>query len=288
MANPLILHAHPVLDAPQLVMGFSGWMDGGEVSTGAVEYLVESLDAQPLAAIAPDPFYIFNFPGNMELSSLFRPDACIEEGLVTEYEEPDNLFHYAQDANLILFSGKEPNIRWEAFANSVLELAETFGVRRIFFAGSVSGIVPHTRDVRLYGSVNRAGLRSLLESHKVRLANYEGPASFVTALMVRARERGIDLVSLVAEVPPYVQGRNFVCIEAVCARLGGMLGAGLDLKVLRAQAREFERQLDEMVRESRELRELLMRLEREYDDETRSETMNGLRNWFEKQDFQID
>lgn len=119
-------------------------------------------------------------------------------------------------------------------------------------------------------------------------ANYEGPASFVTSLMVRARERGIDMVSLVVEVPPYVQGRNFACIEMMCGRLAGMLGIRADLTGLGVLAREFDRRLDEMARESGELRELLARLEREYDDETRSEHLEGLRDWFEKQDFRLD
>ena len=56
-----------------LVLAFSGWMDGGDVSTGTVERLVDLLEAEPIASIDPEPFYIYNFPGSMEIAALFRP-----------------------------------------------------------------------------------------------------------------------------------------------------------------------------------------------------------------------
>ena len=54
-------------------MAFSGWMDGGDVSTGTVRRMVELLDAEYVAEIDPEPFYIYNFPGTMEVAAMFRP-----------------------------------------------------------------------------------------------------------------------------------------------------------------------------------------------------------------------
>ena len=53
----------PTLHDATLVLAFSGWMDGGDVSTGTVQRLVELLSADPIAEIDPEPFYIYNFPG---------------------------------------------------------------------------------------------------------------------------------------------------------------------------------------------------------------------------------
>jgi hypothetical protein len=39
MMKSLIIYERPKLKTPRMVLGFSGWMDGGEVSTGTVEYL---------------------------------------------------------------------------------------------------------------------------------------------------------------------------------------------------------------------------------------------------------
>ena len=76
----------PELDNATLVLALSGWMDGGEVSTGTVKRLVDLLQAEPLAEIDPDPFYLYSFPGSMEVAALFRPHIKIEDGLVIAHD----------------------------------------------------------------------------------------------------------------------------------------------------------------------------------------------------------
>src|SRR5262249_40222495 len=123
----------PALRDGTLVLAFTGWMDGGDVSTGTVRRLVDLLAAPPVAALDPDPFYLFNFPGSMEVAALFRPTIRIEDGLVVELEMPSNTFHAHEAAGLLLFLGREPNLRWPTFADCVLELARRAGVRRMLF-----------------------------------------------------------------------------------------------------------------------------------------------------------
>src|SRR5437588_5083584 len=89
----LQIHRLPALDRATLVLAFTGWMDGGDVSTGTVRRLVDLLAAPPIAEIDPDPFYLFSFPGSMEVAALFRPAIRIEEGLVAGLEMPSNTFH---------------------------------------------------------------------------------------------------------------------------------------------------------------------------------------------------
>ena len=88
-----------------LVLAFSGWMDGGNVSTGTVDRLVELFGAEELAMIDSDDYYLFNFPGSMEMSSLFRPHIEIEDGLIQTIEMPRNVFYLHEDAELLLFVG---------------------------------------------------------------------------------------------------------------------------------------------------------------------------------------
>ena len=90
--DSLQIHRCPELDqAATLVLAFSGWMDGGDVSTGTVKRLVHLLDAEPIAEIDPEPFYIYNFPGSMEIASLFRPHIEIEDGVITAQMAPTQL-----------------------------------------------------------------------------------------------------------------------------------------------------------------------------------------------------
>lgn len=263
-------------------------MDGGDVSTGTVEYLVEKLEAKPMAEIAGEEFYIYHFPGSMELSELLRPHTRIENGLVEQYEEPSNLFYVHAPSNLILFNGREPNLHWRRYAQAVLDLAEMFGVRAMYFMGSVSGVVPHTREPRFTVSASSAEMRSSLETYRMRPASYEGPASLVTYLTHLAGQRGIGLASMVAEIPAYVQGRNVRCIEAAVRRIAAILGLQVGLEDLRAISDELERRLNALVAKCTELAELIGKLEQDYDNDVFDNQMGDLKDWLQERGLRVD
>jgi proteasome assembly chaperone (PAC2) family protein len=278
----------PQFRTPRLVVGFTGWMDGGDVSTGTIRVLAEKLGARRFAEILPEGFYIYNFPGAMEVTTLFRPHCRIQEGLLRTFTLPENVFSAAVDSDLILFRGKEPNLAWEDYADCLFELCGAFGVKAIYFVGSVSGLVPHTRDPHLFCSVSDAGLKPLLERYGIRFSDYEGPASIVTYLTVAAQDRGIEMVNLVATVPAYVQGSNPKCIDAVVRRLAGVLNLELHLDDLRDAADNFEKRLSEVVEEEPELAESVVKLEQDYDNDVFNNEMMDLKHWLHQKGIRLD
>ena len=279
----------PAVKEPSLLLGFTGWMDGGDVSTGTVQYLADYYSAEPIAEIAPDDFYIYGFPGSMEVTALFRPHTRMEDGLVQEYEQPTNEFLCAPEAGLILFEGREPHLRWGDYAECIMTVVDAFDVRRICFVGSVGGMAPHTRDPRFYGSVSDPAQLHLLEEHNLRPSSYEGPASLVTYLMVCARKRKIPMTSMVAEIPAYFQGRNGRCIAAATRKVAETLRLRVDMGALDEMARDFERRLSESVREKPDLLDLIRRIEADYDAEKPSgDDDDDLRQWFESQGINLD
>jgi len=271
-----------------LVLGFSGWMDGGEVSTGAVDYLVEKTNAIVFDALEPEGFYVYSFPGSMEISALFRPHTAIEEGLIRRYEEPANEFFRSEETGLLLFNGKEPHFGWSRFADKILLLAEQYNVRRVCFLGSVAGLVPHTKTPRMFSCVSSEDLLPLLKEHGLHASNYEGPASFITYLTTRASAAGIDMMTLVAEIPAYVQGRNAKCLLAVIVKLAEILDLDLDLDDLTAASEAFEEQLDDLMEKRPDLAELVAKMEEDYDKEVKAVEMSELKEWFEKQNIRLN
>jgi proteasome assembly chaperone (PAC2) family protein len=266
-SNILRIHEIPTLDQATLVLAFSGWMDGGDVSTGTVQHFVNLLAAKPAAEIDPEPFYIYNMPGSMEIAALFRPNVEVEDGLVKKIDWPSNTFYCHAPANLVLFVGKEPNMQWRAFGECIFRLAKRAGVSRIVFVGSFGGSVPHTRLPRLYVTCSDAGLLREMEQYAVRRTGYQGPGSFTTYLMTQAKTIGLDMVSLVAEIPGYLQGTNPASIEAVTQRLAKLLGLHLDLTPLRKASTAWELQVSQIVEENEELAETVRKLEQAYDNE---------------------
>jgi proteasome assembly chaperone (PAC2) family protein len=257
----------PAFRDATLILAFTGWMDGGDVSTGTVRRLVDLLEARPVAAIDPEPFYLTNFPGSMELTALFRPRIEIEDGLVKSFGLPANDFFCHEPANLLLFIGKEPNLLWRTFADCVLELARRVGVRRLLFVGSFGGAVPHTREPRLYVTCSEAGLLDEMAPYGLRRTGYEGPGSFASYLLTRAPAAGLQMVSLAAEIPGYVQGTNPLSIEAVTRRLAKMFRLPLDLASLREASTEWELGVSALIEKDEELAAKVRQLEEAYDND---------------------
>jgi predicted ATP-grasp superfamily ATP-dependent carboligase len=273
---------------PRLLMGLSGWMDGGEVSTGTIKVLVDKLHARRIGEIDHQGFYIYNFPASMETAALFRPHCRIRKGIIREFAFPDNAFFGVENEDLILFSGKEPNMNWVDFGDCVFTLCRQCKVKQVYFIGSVAGLVPHTRDPTLFCSVSDAPMKPRFESYGMKFSDYEGPASIITYLTARAKEQDVEMVSIVASIPAYVQGANPKCIVATTRRIAGILGIHhVDLDDLQTAADEFEKKLTEVVQEQPELAENVVKLEQDYDNEIFSE-MGDLKHWLHQKGIRLD
>ena len=259
--------ARPKLNDGTMLLALTGWMDGGLVSTGTVRRMMEGRAVAEIARIDPDPFYIYNFPGSMEIAALFRPEVKLDDGIIKEFDLPKNTFHCDPSAGLVFFIGKEPNLRWQEFSDSIFALATDVGIRRIIFMGSFGGTVPHTREPRMFASVSDPSLRPLLKQQGFRFSDYQGPASFSTMLLAEAAGRGIEMLTLVAEIPGYLQGLNPLSIEAVTRRLARILNVPIDLDSLRRASDEWEVQVTQAVEKDAELAETVKKLEERYDNE---------------------
>jgi len=286
--GPLKMYSIPKLPDSRMIVAFSGWMDGGNVSTGTVEWLVDTLHAPKVAEIEPEGFYIYNFPGSMEISALFRPHTNIEDGAIKTLEFPANTFFCAEENGLFLFTGKEPNLNWNGFADAVFSLGSRAGVSMIYFVGSFGGLVPHSREPRLSMTASDPGMRSDLEQYGLKGADYEGPASFATYLLTQASSRGVNMASIVAEIPAYIQGTNPKCIEAVVRTLAAVLGLHVSFDQLRALADAWENRLGDALQSKPELLEFIGKLEESYDNEVFNTQMGDLKDFLEQQGIRVD
>ena len=286
--HKLEIFRRPGLDSPRMLIGLSGWMDSGEVSTGTIDWLITYLGARKFAEIEPEGFYIYNFPGNMETSTLFRPYTKIVAGRIKTYHRPRNTFYFDKDNDLVMFVGKEPNLNWQSFSDLILAACSELNVAEIYFVGSVAGLIPHTRDPRIFCSVSDEALKDRLAAFGVKFSDYEGPASFITHLTVEAAEKGVSMSSLVATVPAYVHGENPKCVETMLKTLKVILGLDIELDSLRNLSDEFERRLTSAVRDMPELAETVTKLEADYDKEIFDLQMTDLQDWLHKKGIRLD
>src|SRR5204862_6541420 len=132
--------------------------------------------------------------------------------------------------------------------------------------GSSGGSVPHTREPRLFVTCSDVRLLPEMEPYGLRRTGYEGPGSFTSYLLTRAPAAGLEVASLVAEIPGYLQGRNPMSIEAVTRRLAKILQLPLDLQALRAESTDWEVGVSRVVDKDKKLMKMVQELEKAYDD----------------------
>lgn len=264
-----------------MIIGFSGWMNGGEVSTGTIDYLINKLKAIKFAEIKANNFYIFNFPGIMELASEFRPYVKIENGLLKKFDFPKNEFFYHQKRNLILFKGKEPNINWEDYAYDMLELGQRYNLKRIYFIGSVASATPHTRSIRTFCYCSSEKLKEEIKSYGIKFTNYEGPGSITTYLVYLAKLRGIETINFVAEIPIYIQSENPKAIKTMVDKIIKLLALNIDTNDLNRKNLAFEKRINELLKDQPQLAEEIKKLEENYDQEFFNDK-GGFEEWLKR------
>lgn len=248
----------PTLHKPYLIIGFDGWPNAAEVSSFALQHLIDSLEAKIFASIPTENFY--------QISSL-RPMAVIKEGRLIELKSPGNHFYYVKNPlsnDLILFYGVEPHLRWNVFADLLLDLAERFHVMQIFTIGGTYDYIPHTYPPMVSALFNHEELREKVIQAGLGLTEYSGPISIHTFILEAAKKRDLKAVSLWGHAPQYLQTKNVKVACSVLKRLIDLTQIEVDLSELENASEYFEQQVNHLVEHDPKLQEIISKLEEVY------------------------
>jgi len=248
----------PNLNKPCLVIGFEGWPNAAEVSSSALQFLIEKLGAQKFASIPLESFYQF---------SSSRPVAVIKEGRLMELKFPGNHFYYSKDPlskDLILFYGVEPHLRWSLFTDLLLDLTEEFDVSQIFTIGGTYDYVPHTYPPTVSALFNHEDLRGEVIRAGLGLTEYSGPISIHTFILEAAKKRGLKAMSLWGHAPQYLQTKNVKVACSVLKSLIQLTEIKIDLSELERASDYFDQQVNHLVEEDPKLQEVISKLEEIY------------------------
>src|ERR671914_2041934 len=116
MADELRVSDHRALERPILIGAFRGWNDGGQGASLAAGYLARLWDAEQIADVDPEEFFDFQAT---------RPHVKLVEGLTRQIDWPETSFYRARpdgfDRDVVLLLGVEPNLRWRAFTQLIVD-----------------------------------------------------------------------------------------------------------------------------------------------------------------------
>jgi predicted ATP-grasp superfamily ATP-dependent carboligase len=161
--------------------------------------------------------------------------------------------------DIVLVHGIEPNMRWRAFSEEIVQGLESLGVELIILVGALLADAPHTRPVPVsVGSSNSA----LASEVGVGRVEYKGPTGIVGVLQHTCAAAGIPTVSLWAQVPHYVaQPPSPKATLALLRGVEDVLDAPLPLADLPDEARAWERGVDELAQQDSEVADYVRTLE---------------------------
>lgn len=169
--------------------------------------------------------------------------------------------HDIEGKPFFLLTGCEPDYRWEEFSEAVLDVAQTCGVKTLYFVGSLAAPVPHTRKPdMLVRSKNMEEVAPPIET------TVWFQASFADYLEYRAGKRGFGTVALTMRVPMYIAGfRHAMGAVSALRMLSTVSGLSLPLGDLEELAREDTERINATLQEDEDMQELVSNMEKQYD-----------------------
>jgi proteasome assembly chaperone (PAC2) family protein len=243
---------HPDLTDPALVAAFRGWNDGGEAATGAVAYMRDRWEAQPLAELDPEEFYDFQ---------VTRPTVRLIDGVTRQIEWPEARFVHARAGgrDVVLFLGIEPNVRWRTFTEVIVGLVRELEIRTTVMLGAFLADVPHTTPTPVTGS---AGDEARAAELGLSTSRYEGPTGIVGVLHDAFAKAGLPSASLWAAVPHYIPGGpNPKAARALVEKATAFLGVPIETDTLERAGASWQTQISSQVEENAELAGYVRQLE---------------------------
>ena len=245
------------LIAPVLIAAFDGWVDAGSAATSALEQLLD--DAVDIATFDPDA--LFDYRAR-------RPTLQIVDGRLAELTWPELVVRRVRfgERDLLVLAGPEPDDRWHAFADDMLDLARRVGVVEWISLGAIPAAVPHTRDVPILGTTSEEGrLRGDIQPGPAGLLRV--PAAAISVLEMAMAEGGMPAVGYFAQVPHYVSGPYPAASVALVHALGRHLGVSLPTGELPEESRQLRTRLDTATALEETTRTYVERLEAMVDEQ---------------------
>jgi PAC2 family len=241
----------PDLRDAVLVASFDGWVDAAECASRAVGHV--GGEGRVIATFDPDA--VFDYRSR-------RPVLDVQDGRLSELSWPELAIRHTRvgSRDLLIFSGAEPDLRWQELAADAVVLVRRLGVAQWVSLGAVPGAVAHTRPVPVMVTASRDGLLAAGEK-----PGPDGllrvPSAALSVLEIAVTESGTPAVGFYAQVPPYASIGYTAASIALITRLGRHLDLRLDVEELLEEERQQHARYDAAVAGDAMLRETVSRLE---------------------------
>jgi proteasome assembly chaperone (PAC2) family protein len=249
MPSLVKLTDRPLLHEPFLVVHLSGWTDAGMAGQAGAAFLRARWNARSLAEFDPDELIDYRDR---------RPIVRLAGGTIERISwSPIELSHGTtnEGRDALLLTGPEPDLRWNAFADQVVQVCRELGVGEVFGLGAFPAPSLHTDPVAVLGTSADPDLAGRLETVP---AVIELAAGIQSVLEDRLHRAGIPATGLWARVPPYLAGGTHPpATLALVHSLARLTGIEIDTTELQAATKEHLEQVEQAIRERPQIGEFI-------------------------------
>ena len=240
MKDLVRLHARPKLNSPNML---AAWPGIGNVAAIVATYLERNLDFKRL--------------GEVEASYFFDPiGVAVKDCVVEAPQFPQSRFYYwknkGEGSDIILFIGDDqPASKGYELANCVLDVGLRFQVRRIYTCAAALTRIHHSEEPRVWGVATTQQVTEDLKKYDLVQRGSLHISGLNGLLLGVAKERGIEGVCLLGEVPMYATRiQNPMAALAILQVLAKMLDIKIDVAELTQLARETRERVREVAAEA--------------------------------------
>lgn len=260
LSGPLyerVASAPPVPAGLPMVVVLNGFTDAGSAVTRMIELFRDDLDPSPVVSFSGDVLLDYRAR---------RPIITFDGDHLADYRPPRlelSLAHDALGEPFVLLAGYEPDFAWDAFAETVVGLAEGLQISGVTWVHAIPMPVPHTRPI----GTTVSGTRSdLTQAHSVWKPHTQVPATMGHLLELRLAEAGHDVAGFVLLVPHYLADTEYPAAAlAGLDTLSVATGLVFDADEIREENRDYLAKVDDQVEGNSELTAMLRTLEERYD-----------------------
>ena len=240
MKDLVKLYARPKLNSPIML---AAWPGISNVAIIVATYLERKLAFKKL--------------GEVEAPYFFDPIGVIVRDNVVEAPNfPQSRLSYWKNkeggSDIILFIGEDqPASKGYELANCVLDVGLRFGVKRVYTCAAALSRIHHTEQPKVWAVATSQQVTEDFKRYDlVRKGNLQ-IAGLNGLLLGVAKERGIDGICLLGEVPMYATKiQNPMAALAIIKVLTKMLDIEIDIAELTQLAGEMEERLKQAAAEA--------------------------------------
>ena len=242
MSGLVKFRARPKLNSPNLL---AAWPGIGDVASIVANYLKRKLEFKEL--------------GSLVASHFFDPiGVVVKDNVVEAPQFPQSNFYYWKNksggGDLILFIGEDqPSSKGYELANSVLDVGLKFHAQRVYTCAAAMTRIHHTEPSRVWGVATSPKVTEDLKQYDLMRASNLQISGLNGLLLGVAKERAIEGVCLLGEVPLYATRlQNPAAALAVLKVLTRVLDIEVDLAELTGVAIETGERIKQMAAQAME------------------------------------